>query len=326
MSADSLKVTVIICAYNAASTIRAAIESLQIQTARASEILVIDDASSDDTIEVVESIMKSDPTVRLLRNDENRGTAFSRQRGLNEAGSDFVMFLDADDMAEECLVERLQTTLRDDPNIIGVGSYATYVSASNRDLGIQKVGPESRCEFERMYNDRKLLFMAPTTLFRKSDALRVGGYRQDILPNEEGIRYQDFAEDLDLWCRMSDLGASGRYFLTLPEPLFRYRKPEQSLSTKNLKLMQLKMRWIKDCLRRRRYGQSEESLASFIASRTVWDRLNDWRSDSAAAWYKKAGFAWMRRDWLRLAIFLGLSGAFSPKLIRQKLKTQTASR
>lgn len=150
-------------------------------------------------------------------------------------------------------------------------------------------------------------------------------YRQAVMPNPAGIRYEDFSEDLDLWCRMSDLGAEGRYFLTLPENLLRYRKPLDSLSTKNLSLMQLKMRWIKDCLRRRRAGQPERTLANFIASRTAWQRFSDWRSDNAAGFYKRAGFAYARRNFPALAWYLALASALSPKLIRQKIASQKAA-
>jgi len=189
-------------------------------------------------------------------------------------------------------------------------------------LGLQKVGPETRTEFEQIYRKAKLLFMLPITLFHRADALAVGGYRRDIMSNSQGIRYEDFSEDLDLWCRMSDFGAEGRYFLTLPESLLRYRKPLDSLSTKNLHLMQLKMRWIKDCLRRRRAGQPERTLANFIASRTAWQRFSDWRGDKAAGFYKQAGFAYARRNFFALGWNLALAGLMSPKLIRQKIASQ----
>ena len=208
---------------------------------------------------------------------------------------------------------------------MGVSCYANYFDGSGK-LGSQRIGALTPSEFFKMWRENKLYFQSMVTLTYRLLCLRAGGFRLNILPNPQGVRYEDFAEDLDLWCRMADFGSEGRYFVSIPEPLFKYRKPMESLSTRNLKLMQLKMRWIKDCLCRRRAGEAEQSLSSFIASRTVWDRFNDWRSDKAAAWYKKAGFGWMRRDWLQLAIFLGLSGAFSPKLIRQKLKTQAAAR
>lgn len=301
-------------------------ESLRAQTFTDFEIVAIDDGSRDETVAALKDCASRDPRLRVVENDGNRGTAVTRQRGLDEARADLVMFVDADDIADPALVARLHETLTGDADLIGVGCYTTYFAEEGKDLGIQRVGPETRTAFEQLHAGAKLLFMVPVTLFRKADALAVGGYRQAVMPNADGIRYEDFSEDLDLWCRMSDLGATGRYFLTLPESLLRYRKPLDSLSTKNLVHMQLKMRWIKDCLRRRRADQPERSLADFIASRGALERFNDWRSDKAAEFYKTAGFCYARRNFAGLGWYLTLAGVLSPKLIRQKIATQKVSR
>ena len=319
-------VSVIVCCYNAAATLPRTLDSLRAQSFTDIEIIAIDDGSTDDTVTVLLDYATRDSRLRVLENPGNSGTAFTRQRGLQKALADLVMFVDSDDIADPRLAERLYDTLSADQTLIGVGCYTTYFAEDGKDLGLQRVGPKTRTDFERIYRNAKLLFMVPCTLFRKADALAVGGYRQELMANDQGIRYQDFSEDLDLWCRMSDLGAEGRYFLTLPESLLRYRKPLDSLSTQNLGHMQLKMRWIKDCLRRRRAGQPERSLGGFIASRGTSERFSDWRSDKAAAFYKRAGFAYAKRNFLGLALYLLLTGLMSPKLIRQKMATQKVTR
>ena len=324
-AARALDVTIIVCCYNAEHTIADTLDSLVRQTRPAREILVIDDGSTDRSAEIVAARAVEDGRIKLLRNASNRGTAHSRQRGLKEAVCDAVLFFDADDVATPDLLEKQAELLTSDPSLLGVGCYATYFASDNLDggLGLQRVGPTNREAARLQYSGNKLVFMAPVTMFWRRDALAVGGYRQDILPNAKGLRYEDYAEDLDLWCRMADLGASGRHFITIPEPLFFYRKPAGSLSTRNVVVMQLKMRWIKDCMIRRRKGLGERRLAEFLASRTPSERLSDWRSDLAAAFYKRAGFAYARRRYLRMGIFLSLVALTSPKLILQKLKTQS---
>lgn len=318
-------VSIIVCCYNAERTIAQTLDSLLRQTHAAREILVIDDGSTDRSAEVVATHAAENDRVRLLRNASNRGTAYSRQRGLNEAACDAVLFFDADDVATPRLLEKQAARLTEDPSLLGVGCFATYFASDTSDggLGHQRVGPPSGEAALLQYRANKLVFMAPVTMFWRRDALAVGGYRQDLLPNTNGLRYEDYAEDLDLWCRMADLGASGRHFITIPEPLFFYRKPTGSLSTRNVAVMQLKMRWIKDCMIRRRKGLGERRLAEFLESRTPFERLADRRSDLAAAFYKRAGFAYASRRYLRMGVFLGLVAVTSPKLILQKLKTQS---
>ena len=286
------------------------------------EIILIDDGSSDNTVNILESFVNSDPRAKLLKNMSNRGTAYSRQRGLENADCEYVMFIDSDDIADPELVSHLYDVISKDPALIGIGCYTKYFMNEGKNLGVQRLGPTSKQEFQEIYKKSKLLFTVPCTMFRKSDAIKVGGYRLNILPNDAGIRYEDFSEDLDLWCRMSDLGENGRYFLTLPKSLLHYRKPINSLSTKNVKFMQLKMRWIKDCLQRRRVGLSERTLNQFINSRKFLEKLNDWRSDNAAIFYKKAGFSFAKRNYLTLICFVLLAGLMSPKLIRQKIMMQ----
>ena len=315
-------VSIVVCCYNSSSTVERTLSSLTAQSFVDIEIILIDDGSSDDTVNLLKSFVNSDHRAKLLKNLSNRGTAYSRQRGLENSSCEFVMFIDSDDITEPELVSRLYGAISNDTALIGVGCYTTYFFNEGKGIGIQRLGPTSKKEFQKIYNDSKLLFTAPCTMFRKSDAMKVGGYRLDILPNDDGIRYEDFSEDLDLWCRMSDLGKDGCYFLTLPTSLLHYRKPINSLSTKNVKFMQLKMRWIKDCMQRRRVGLSERTLQQFINSRTFLNKFNDWRIDKAAIFYKKAGFSFAKRNYLSLIYFVLLAGIMSPKLIRQKIVMQ----
>lgn len=318
-------VTIIICCYNAAGTLAQTLESLQAQTHEALEILVVNDASTDETPEMVARYQASDPRIRMVTHDQNLGLAHGRKTGVEHASHALLTFIDADDIAMPNMVERLVQELLADDMRLGVSSYRIYFD-DERDLGIQKVGPTSREDYMQLYEGNKLVFLSYPNLVRKQDVLAVGGYRVDVMPNPQGIRYADFAEDLDMWCRMSDLSADGRYFITLKETLSRYRKPADSMSAKNLKHMQNKMRWIKDCLRRRRAGENERSFAEFLALRTAWERFSDRRADAAVVSYKKAGFAYAKRNYASLAWYLLLTGLTSPKLIWQKLATQKATR
>ena len=86
--------------------------------------------------------------------------------------------------------------------------------------------------------------------------------------------------------------------------------------------MQAKMRWIKDCLHRRRSGRLELDLEAFIASRGKIDRLFDWSADLGAGFYKHASFSYASRNYFALAFYLVLASVLSPKLLIQKMKTQ----
>ena len=97
-------VSVIIPAYNRASTIARSVESALAQTFQDLEIIVVDDGSSDTTCDVVQSI--ADERVRLVRHDANLGAAAARNTGMKVSQARYIAWLDSDD---EWLPEKLQT-------------------------------------------------------------------------------------------------------------------------------------------------------------------------------------------------------------------------
>lgn len=92
-------VSVIVPTFNSAATIERALTSVAAQTYRPAEVLVIDDASSDDTVAVATELAArlGSPRIRIIRHEQNRGPAAARNAGWDEAKFSYVAFLDADD-------------------------------------------------------------------------------------------------------------------------------------------------------------------------------------------------------------------------------------
>jgi len=95
MATSAPLVSVIIPAHNRAHTIVRAVHSVLSQTCRDIEVIVVDDASTDNTLSVVEAI--GDPRVRAVRLERNQGAAGARNRGIDEATGTYVAFQDSDD-------------------------------------------------------------------------------------------------------------------------------------------------------------------------------------------------------------------------------------
>ena len=100
-------ISVVIPAYNVAGCIDRAIDSVLAQTHRDVELLVVDDASSDDTVALVERRAAADPRLRLLRSEVNAGPSVARNRGLDAASGEWVAVLDSDDAYVPERLERL---------------------------------------------------------------------------------------------------------------------------------------------------------------------------------------------------------------------------
>ena len=99
--------SVIMPAYNVSGIIERAIRSAAAQTLPPLEILVIDDRSTDDTVEVVTALGREIPSIRLLSTPVNGGAAAARNVGLREAKADWIALLDADDAWKPGRLKRL---------------------------------------------------------------------------------------------------------------------------------------------------------------------------------------------------------------------------
>lgn len=102
---DSSKVTAIVPAYNAEKTIHTALDSILAQTWTNLEVLVVDDCSTDGTVEVVKEYEMKDSRVRLIKAETNQGPYVARNLALKAATGDFVTCNDADDWSHPEKIE-----------------------------------------------------------------------------------------------------------------------------------------------------------------------------------------------------------------------------
>ncbi len=91
-------VSIVTAAYNSEKTIGATIQSVIRQNYGSWEMIIVDDGSTDHSVELIENTIKTEGRVRLIKNSENKGTARSRNRGLKEAGGKYITFIDSDDI------------------------------------------------------------------------------------------------------------------------------------------------------------------------------------------------------------------------------------
>ncbi|WP_439509873.1 glycosyltransferase family 2 protein [Marinimicrobium koreense] len=119
---ESARISVVMCAHNAARTLPTALDSVLAQSWRNLEVLVVDDASTDETAAVVKAYQLRDDRVRLLRITNNLGAYGARNRGAREARGDFVTVHDSDDWSHPQKLERQMAPLLADPSRVASAS------------------------------------------------------------------------------------------------------------------------------------------------------------------------------------------------------------
>ena len=131
------KISVIIPVYNGAQWIRQCIESIQKQTYQEFEILVLDDSSKDGTPEIVKELSFSDNRIRLITR-RDRGVSGARNQGIEEACGEYITFVDADDMLEEHMLERLLLSLKKGQSDIAICGFFRWNGKNEQELKEQE--------------------------------------------------------------------------------------------------------------------------------------------------------------------------------------------
>lgn len=193
-------VTVIVPTYNYGHYLPFCLESVVCQSYRDLEILVVDDASTDQTASIVDRIR--DPRIRYERNSVRSGHTATFNRGLRSARGEYVTLLSADDFFAHrtSLAERVRV-LDADPACDIVFGAAQQVDKSGQPVCAtrrRKDTPTAETDFFKVALQRNLIELRPL-VYPGSELVRRRCYEESGLYNEGLDAYEDF----DLWLRMS---------------------------------------------------------------------------------------------------------------------------
>lgn len=168
----SIKISVIVPAYNAAETIANCLTALQRQTRRPDEIIVVDDGSTDETVRIAQAF-----GVRVLT-QAHRGPAAARNLGVQVACGDIVMFTDADCEPLVDWVEQMQKPF-ENPNVVGVkGTYRSQ----QKQLIARLVQLEFEDKYDRMRRYETIDFIDTySAAYRRKAFIHLGGF-SEIFP------------------------------------------------------------------------------------------------------------------------------------------------
>ena len=274
-------ITLVICMYNAEKYIEETLACIMTQTMQDFHLLLVDDCSTDRTVEYVERFFhQNQRQYELVKLAQNQGIAYGRNFALHHAQTKYLIFVDSDDLPLPQLLEKEYQVLSNDENLIAVSSWSQFIDAKSKKMrGGLFIGDTTKAQFLKRAQAAKRVYLPIQTMFDRAAAIRVGGFSLDGYPDGKP-RYRDFCEDLELWTRLSDLYAEGKYIIVLPEVLYLYRKSE-GLSSSHFNMI-IKMEYVKVNLRRRRKGMKELTFIDYYNSLSEIERAR-LQKDSHAA-------------------------------------------
>lgn len=208
------RLSVIIPSYNTAPFVAEAIGSALGQTLRDLEVVVVDDGSTDDSLERILAI--GDPRLTCVR-QPNLGLAGARNTGILNARAPLIGFLDSDDLWHPDKASKLVERLERMPELAGAFSWSEYILEDGTHTGRLLTAPRGALGAREIVR-RNHLGNGSSAIVRRS-ALAAAGLYDESLQN---------LEEWELWVRIAAL--DGRKFRAVAEPLTWYRIRGSSLS------------------------------------------------------------------------------------------------
>ena len=206
-------ISVILPVYNSEKYVSDSIQSILNQTFTDFEFIIIDDCSTDNTWEIIQSF--SDNRIITIQNKKNIGNYPSRNIGMNKAKGRYIAVMDGDDIALSDRLMKQYCYLEENPEILAIGTQFDFIGFDY--IRDSPVSYEKICAGLLINN----CFLHPSLLIRTEIIKQLNGY------NEKYI----YSSDYDLVCRISLLGK----IENLPDNCMLYRwHPDQISQKKNI--------------------------------------------------------------------------------------------
>ncbi len=244
------KISVNLCTFNSEKYLKESIESILQQSFKDFELIVVDDGSTDSTVEILKSYQ--DTRIQLFCFEQNKGIVFARNYAISKSTGEYIAIMDHDDIAN---VDRLKIqyeyALANDLDVCA--SFYMQMFNQTAELKLSK-------QYTEDANLRALLTVYspisdPTTLIRRS-ALGSDPYSKD----------DQYAQDYGLWCKLS---GQGKKFGCCPENLLLYRVHATQVSLMNKNLAHITFKKIQH-----HYSKSMLGISWVPHSMKFFERLN----------------------------------------------------
>lgn len=214
----NVKVTVLMSVYNGEKYLREAMNSVLNQTFMDFEFIIVNDASTDKTVQILKEYAKKDKRIVLVHNDKNLGLTKSLNKGIKMAKGEYIARQDADDIS---VPERLRKEIEFLENHRNYAVVGTFVKILNEDSKIIRSldRPIEDIQIRESFR-RDNCIAHGSVIIRKKCLQDVGSYDESIAR----------AQDYELWLRLA-----GKYRLAnIPEYLYMLRKHNESIEAKHI--------------------------------------------------------------------------------------------
>jgi glycosyltransferase involved in cell wall biosynthesis len=204
--------------YNAAAFLDDAIESIRSQTLKNWELLIVDDASTDGSWDIIRAKAKADKRIKIFRNKSNKGLVKSLNSVIGLSRGTFVARMDGDDISLPTRFAKQVAYLRKHKNIVACGGQEIIMDEQGENIAF-KYFPTDPDECYRMIAN--FMVIQPPLLMARGDVFRSLRYENHIFKND----------DISMHFKLLQHGSFGN----VDEIIFKYRKRPSSITHRDPK-------------------------------------------------------------------------------------------
>ena len=212
----TVSISVIMTAYNSERYLSFAIESILTQTFRDFEFIIVNDGSTDSSLEIIQRFQTQDPRIRII-DQTNQGITKSLNNAINLVQGKYIARMDADDISMPTRLEKQYQFMETHPEIAVCGSRALIIDEDGDAIRNDRVVCTHE-NIEKRHLLGKCSLKHPSVIIRTDILRKVNGYNEDL----------PYAQDFDLWLRIGEIGK----LENLREPLIKYRRCSDSISSR----------------------------------------------------------------------------------------------
>ena len=185
---DNPKISAIMSVYNGEKYLREAIESILNQTFTDFEFIIVNDGSTDNSLEIIKSY--DDERIKIINNEQNIGLTKSLNKALKQARGEYIARQDADDVSLPNRFEEQMKYFDKHPEVALLGTSVSYIDENGKITGKYSVLANPR--IHNFLKDNQ--FKHGSTMFRKEIVNKLGGYNELF----------KYSQDYELWLRITE--------------------------------------------------------------------------------------------------------------------------
>lgn len=306
-------IVALIPSFNSGTFLRGSVLSLLQQTKIPDRIIVIDDASTDESINTIIDLEKSGK-IEIHKNPINLGKAESLNHAFNNINADYFILQDADDISLPQRIDKQVAFMESDKNLGCSCSFIQYINKQGSSIGKGMLDLNSEDKLkDYLAGDEPFGLLCPSAIIRST------------VVKDSNLQFRGRfwpADDIDLWNRIAE---AGWLVLAQPEVLVQYRIHGNSAVSSNFIRSRMQFEWVRACLRERRKGRPEPDHEEFMKS---WNsislihRMNRSRKIISKGMYRSGGFAVAERKYLSAFMLLSSAIILAPKYSISRLIQQ----